>query len=80
MKKELIELYAEILEICGINPKDNQKKSMHEIIMKSLRTFVNGCNQPAIWCFGEHTKVFMADFIYELKKVNYIIDENIVEV
>lgn len=75
MKKELIELYAEILEICGINPKDNQKKSMHEIIMKSLRTFVNGCNQPAIWCFGEHTKVFMADFIYELKKVNYIIDE-----
>lgn len=75
MKKELIELYAEILEICGINPKENQKKSMHEIICKSLITFVNGCNQPAIWCFGEHTKVLMADFIYELKKVNYIIDE-----
>lgn len=76
MKNKLLDLYAEILEICGINQDSEQKKRKNVIILKCLREFINKCERPAIWCFGEHTKVLMSDYIYDLKKVNYIIDEN----
>lgn len=76
MKNKLLALYAEILESCGINHDSEQKKAKNVIMLKCLREFISKCERPAIWCFGEHTKVLMSDYIYDLKKVNYIIDEN----
>jgi len=42
-----------------------------------LNVFMCRCKVPAIWCNGKHTRMLLADYIFELKKVNYIIDENI---
>lgn len=50
------------------------EKSVYPIIKKALQNFVMSCKQPAIWCYGLHTQMLMADFIFELKGVNYIID------
>lgn len=50
---------------------------MISIIKKAVSEFVERCDTPAIWCYGTHTKMLMADFIFELKKVHYIIDNGI---
>lgn len=44
------------------------------IIRRSLRSFLKKMVKPAIYCNGGHTKMLMADFMYELKKVKYIVD------
>lgn len=44
------------------------------IIRRSLRSFLKNAEKPAIYCNGGHTKMLMADFMYELKKVKYIVD------
>lgn len=44
------------------------------IIRQSLRSFLKDAEKPAIYCNGGHTKMLMADFMYELKKVKYIVD------
>ena len=44
------------------------------IIRCSLRGFLKDAKKPAIYCNGGHTKMLMADFMYELKKVKYIVD------
>ena len=44
------------------------------VIKKVISGFMKQCNTPAIWCYGIHTKMLMADFMFELKKVRYIID------
>lgn len=48
MKNKLLDLYAEILEICGINQDSEQKKRKNVIILKCLREFINQCERPAI--------------------------------
>lgn len=53
-------------------PLDSQKVS--SVIKQSLREFLKGAKKPAIYCNGGHTKMLMADFVYELKKVRHIID------
>lgn len=47
------------------------------IIRNKLHEFVKNCKNPAIWCFGKHTRMLMADFMNELKKVQFIIDNNL---
>ena len=74
MKQDLINLYNEISHICGV-PIGNESQNKYSIIKHALKEFTGNCQNPAIWCFGEHTKMLMSDFIYELKKVKYIIDE-----
>lgn len=48
--------------------------NVNSIIKKSLQTFLKDSKQPAIYCNGGHTKMLMADFMYELKNVKYIVD------
>ena len=48
--------------------------NVNYMIRDALAKFVSGCKMPAIWCYGEHTKMLMADFMNELKAVNLIID------
>lgn len=45
------------------------------IMKRSLQKFLKNAKNPAIYGFGEHTTTLMADFIFELKKVKYIIDD-----
>lgn len=50
---------------------------INHIIKRSICEFVEHCRKPAIWCYGKHTKMLMADFMFELKKVHYIIDNGV---
>lgn len=49
---------------------------IYHIVRDSLVHFISKCNNPAIWCYGRHTRMLMTDFMFEMKKVKYIIDEN----
>lgn len=51
-----------------------QLHSISTIIKDSLRDFLKNSKNPAIYCNGGHTKIFMSDFIFELKKVKFIVD------
>lgn len=48
--------------------------NVNYMIRDALAEFVSGCKVPAIWCYGEHTKMLMADFMNELRTVKFIID------
>lgn len=48
--------------------------NISRIIKQSLQAFLRDAKKPAIYCNGGHTKMLMADFIYELKKVKHIVD------
>lgn len=64
----LLDKYT-FIESCNVN-------GIYRIVRDSLDRFVSGCENPAIWCYGNHTRMLMADFMFEMKKVKYIIDEN----
>lgn len=51
-----------------------EARNVNAIIKKSLQDFLKGSEKPAIYCNGGHTKMLMADFMYELKSVKYIVD------
>lgn len=52
---------------------------IYQIVRDSLVQFISKCNNPAIWCYGKHTRMLMADFMFEMKRIKYIIDENVKE-
>ena len=54
--------------------KPLEGKKVNLIIKKSIQDFLTKARNPAIYCYGGHTKMLMADFIYELKPIKYIID------
>ena len=54
--------------------KPLEAKKVNLIIKKSIQDFLAEAKNPAIYCYGGHTKMLMADFIYELKPIKYIID------
>lgn len=73
MRELLKHKYEELQEMCGDALQDSSD-NINFIIRRSLNQFLSKCEQPAIWCYGNHTKMLMADFMFELKKVHYIID------
>ena len=72
-QKTLFEKYGELLKLLNIEEMVSTKKT-NEIIKESLGSFCRKHKNPAIWCYGEHTRMMMADFIYEMKNVKIIID------
>ena len=54
--------------------KPLEAKKVNLIIKKSIQDFLAEAKNPAIYCYGGHTKMLMADFIYEIKPIKYIID------
>lgn len=70
----LQEEYDALLHKYGFN--DNQPREVSKVVRKSLIDFTRECKKPAIWCYGKHTQMLMADFMAELKEVKYIIDKN----
>lgn len=75
--KELLEKeYKALCKHCSLDCSiDGTKLNM--ILKKMICRFVEQCDRPAIWCYGKHTKMLMSDFMFELKKVRYIIDNGI---
>lgn len=45
-------------------------------VRDSLKRFMAKCTNPGIWCHGEHTRMLMRDYVFEMKQVKYIIDKN----
>lgn len=76
MRELLKHKYEELQEMCGDALQDSSD-NINFIIRRSLNRFLGECEQPAVWCYGHHTKMLMADFMFELKKVHYIIDNGI---
>ena len=74
MRQEMQTAYAELLKLAGIERRDTAQ-NINYIIKKALSDFVKSCRCPAIWAYGIHTRMLMADYIFEMKPVKYIIDE-----
>lgn len=58
----------------------NQTKHVNHLIKDLLQNFLTLCENPAIWCYGRHTKMLMADYIFEIKQVKYIIDKKYADI
>lgn len=73
MKQELESRYRNLFTDYELEqPLDG--KNISAIIKQSLCDFLRNAKKPAVYCNGGHTKMLMADFMYELKKVRYIVD------
>lgn len=75
MQKTLQKKYKALQQMCDFNLTDSGKINI--LIKNAICSFVKGCNNPAIWCYGRHTKMLMSDFMFELKDVRFIIDNGI---
>ncbi len=73
VRVRLREKYRALQEMFGSGSLQSSQ-DMISIIKRAVDGFMKQCNTPAIWCYGTHTKMLMADFMFELKKVRYIID------
>lgn len=69
IKQKILSEYDKL----GVSTSCN-REGANIVIKNLLKDFTMSCNNPAIWCMGKHTQMMMADFIYELKKVKFIID------
>ncbi len=73
MRQILETQYEKLFETYHFEKPINAHK-VNSIIKESLKTFLKDSKNPAIYCNGGHTKMLMADFMYELKSVKYIVD------
>lgn len=71
----LEEKYKTLLTEYGFET-ENDASNVNFMIRDALYAFVRSCKKPAIWCYGEHTRMLMADFMNELKSVKFIVDEH----
>lgn len=69
------EKYNELISKYGFET-ETDGANVNCMLRDALATFTHSCKKPAIWCYGEHTKMLMADFINELKPVKFIVDEH----
>lgn len=53
---------------------EQREQNINQVIKTVICQFMKRCDNPAVWCYGRHTKMLMADYIFELKKVHYIVD------
>lgn len=68
------EKYKHVLSEYGFTEL-NSAVNVNYLVKAALDSYVSSCKRPALWCYGRHTKMLMADFMNELKSVKYIIDE-----
>lgn len=71
----LEEKYDQLISEYNFKAESNVENISY-MIRDALRMFTSGCKKPAIWCYGEHTKMLMSDFMSELRNVKFIIDEH----
>ena len=75
LKEKLSNQYQQLINKYGFE-EGFDGIEMNLEIKEGLSNFLKECNNPAIWCYGQHTKMLMADFVFEMKSVKYIVDEN----
>lgn len=73
MKNNLRETYEKFMNEYGFKELMDYG-CINKIIKESIQRFLQECENPAIYCNGVHTRMLMSDFIFELKKVKYIVD------
>lgn len=78
MNQSINDKYNSLAMGLGIN-LNSGSEGANVKIKSLLMNFTDNCTNPAIWCMGEHTQMMMADFIFELKKVKFIIDNQVKE-
>ncbi len=69
----LREQYTNLLEKYKIEIKDSNENII-AIMRESIDSFMNTHKRVAVYCYGEHTKALMVDFIFELRDIVCIID------
>lgn len=69
----LEEKYNELISEYGFKT-ENDADNVNDMLQDALAAFLSDCKKPAIWCYGEHTKMLMSDFMNELKQVKFIVD------
>ena len=69
----LREKYDSLLSEYGFQT-ENEVDNVNDMLQEALTSFLSECKKPAIWCYGEHTKMLMSDFMNELKQVKFIVD------
>lgn len=73
IRQELEKRYNDLFADYNLDrPLDAQ--NICSVIKQSLQQFLKDAEKPAIYCNGGHTQMLMSDFMYELKKVKYIVD------
>lgn len=75
LKAYLEEKYNAISNELGIVESGYGEK-INNIIKQEIRKFMRTHSRVAIFGNGRHTRMLMVDYIYELKDINYIIDNN----
>lgn len=71
----LEEKYKELVSEYGFK-SGTAAETVNAMLRDVLAMFAASCKNPAIWCYGEHTKMLMSEFMNELRTVRYIIDAN----
>lgn len=71
----LEEKYQAISNALGVTESVYGEK-LNAIIRKEIKQFMRNHSKVAIFGNGEHTRMLTADYIYELKNVQYIIDNS----
>ena len=74
MRAKMEQAYDRLLALLGIE-SGNESRKTSRIIKEAIRAFAADCEKPALWCYGEHTRMLMTDYVFEMKNVKYIIDE-----
>ena len=67
--------YISLVKKFGFNIVDEAPRIL-SVIRKSISEFVKQHKNVAVYCNGYHTRMLMSDFVFELKKVRFIIDNN----
>ncbi|MCM1047758.1 MAG: hypothetical protein NC433_04960 [Clostridiales bacterium] len=73
MRSTLEQQYDKLFETYKFE-RPSDAKMIYQILKSSLVDFIKSCRNVAIYCNGGHTKMLMADFAFELKGINYIVD------
>lgn len=71
----LQEKYEQLILEYGFET-DINTENVNGMLRDVLTVFLSECRTPAIWCYGEHTRMLMSDFMNELKSVKFIIDRH----
>lgn len=75
IREQLEQKYKNTLKVYHFEELSDVKK-INAVIIDSLREFTSQNKKIALYCNGEHTKMLMSDFMFELKNVKYIVDNN----
>lgn len=73
MRKRLEQKYESLFERYHFD-KPIEAKNVNAVIRSSLRDFLSVGGKTAVYCNGGHTRMLMTDFMFELKDVEYIVD------